>query len=272
MAQNNRVVPSIVFSTGLLLVFQLAVFFVVAARQALEEYAVSFVLTTVGIHLILVTFLLVMRGDFALVPSGRPLRRINIANLLSMFRISSTPSILFYLILSQEYATLRILLVFTGVAFLTDLFDGFLSRRLQQVTRIGRYLDSMSDYGILLVICFAIYHFALISDWFFILVLIRFIGQGVGMGALLVYHGSVESRSTFLGKVAVFATMVTFGLSLLQLVPSICQRMEGVMTTVEFPVAFFLLISFVEKLLLLRNGFRRAIREQRRKRAEHQSA
>ncbi|MFP4302048.1 MAG: CDP-alcohol phosphatidyltransferase family protein [Spirochaetaceae bacterium] len=271
MAENNRLVSSILLSTGLLLAFQLAVFFVVSARQALEEYALGFLLTTVAVHLVLLSFLLLMRDDFSLVPSGRPLRRVNVANLLSMFRISSTPSILFYLILSREYATLRVLLVFTGIAFLTDLFDGFLSRRLGQVTRIGRYLDSISDYGILLVVCFAIYHFDLISDWFFVLVLIRFLGQGIGMGALLLYHGSVESRSTFLGKVAVFATMVTFGLSLLQLLPSISERMERVVRTVEYPVAFFLVVSLLEKLLLLRNGFRRARREQRRKPAEHQS-
>lgn len=271
MTKNNRVVPSILLSTGLLLVFQLTVFLVVAFRQALEEQVLAFAITSVATHLILLAFLLTMRRDFALVPSGRPLERVNLANLLSMFRISSTPSILFYLLLSREYETLRILLLFTGVAFLTDLLDGFLSRRLHQVTRIGRYLDSMSDYGILLVICFAIDHFGLISDWFFVLVLIRFVGQGLGMGALLVYHGSVESRSTFLGKVAVFATMVTFGLSLLQLLPAISESMGRVMRVIEFPVAFLLVVSLVEKLLLLRNGFRRAIREQRRKLSERHS-
>lgn len=261
MAKNNRVVPSILLSTGLLLAFQLAVFFIVASRQEFDEEVTPFVITCIGAHLVLLTFLLVMREDFALVPSGRPLNRVNIANLLSMFRISSTPSILFFLLLTKEYATLRILLFFTGVAFLTDLFDGFLSRRLQQVTRIGRYLDSMSDYGILLVICFAIDYFGLISDWFFLLVLIRFVGQGVGMGALLVYHGSVESRSTFLGKVAVFSTMVTFGLSLLQLLPSIGKTMVEVLWVIEFPVALLLVISLIEKLLLLKEGFRRALRE-----------
>lgn len=261
MATNNRVVPSILLSTGLLLAFQLAVFFIVASRQGLEEQLVPFVISCVGVHLVLLSFLLVMRNDFALVPSGQQLSRVNIANLLSMFRISATPSILFFLILSKEYSTLPILLVFTGVAFLTDLFDGFISRRLQQVTRIGRYLDCMSDYGILLVVCFAIDFFGLISDWFFMLVLLRFVGQGLGMGALLVYHGSVESRSTFLGKVAVFATMVTFGLSLLQLVESIQETMGRVMTALEFPVAFLLIVSLVEKLLLLKEGFRRARRE-----------
>lgn len=261
MAKNNRVVPSILLSTGVLLALQLAVFFIVASRQALQEKVVPFVLSCVAVHLVLLAFLLIMRGDFALVPSGRHLRRINIANLLSMFRISSTPSILFYLMLSKDYGTLPVLLLFTGVAFLTDLFDGFLSRRLHQVTRIGRYLDSMSDYGILLVICFAIDYFGLISDWFFLLVLIRFFGQGLGMGALLVYHGSVESRATFLGKVAVFSTMLTFGLSLLQLLPSIEETMGRVITVLEFPVAVLLVVSLVEKLLLLKEGFRRALRE-----------
>lgn len=272
MAKNNRVVPSILLSTGLLLAFQLAVFFVVAARQALEAQLLAFAITTVAVHLLLLSFLLSMRDDFALISSGRSLDRVNVANLLSMFRISSTPSILFYLILSREHGTLRILILFTGIAFLTDLFDGFLSRRLHQVTRIGRYLDSMSDYGILLVICFAIDHFGLISDWFFLLILARFVGQGLGMGALLLYHGSVESRSTFLGKVAVFATMVTFGLSLFQLVPSVSESMSRVVTALEFPVAFLLLVSLIEKLLLLRNGFRRAMRERRRNLPEHHSA
>lgn len=270
MATNNRVVPSILLSTGLLLAFQLAVFFIVASRQVLEEQLVPFVISCVGIHLVLLSFLLIMRNDFALVPSGRQLDRVNVANLLSMFRISSTPSILFFLILSKEHSTLPILLVFTGAAFLTDLFDGFISRRLRQVTRIGRYLDSMSDYAILLVVCFAIDFFGLISDWFFLLVLARFLGQGLGMGALLVYHGSVESRSTFLGKVAVFSTMVTFGVSLLQLADSLQETMVRVMRVLEYPVAFLLIVSLLEKLLLLKEGFRRARRE-RQNRAIHSS-
>lgn len=263
MAKNNRVVPSIILSTAGLLLFQLLIFFLVASRTALEERVLSFSLVSGAVHLVLAGFLLLMRDDFALVPSGEPLSRVNVTNLLSMFRVSSAPSILFFLILSREHRTLGILLIFTGTAFLTDLFDGFLSRILHQVTRVGSYLDSMSDYGILLVICFAIDRFGLISNWFFAVTLVRFLGQGAGMAALLAYHGSVESRSTFLGKASVFATMVTFGLSLLQLLPELQSGMERAITVIEFPVAALLLLSLGEKILLVRIGFRRAIRRRR---------
>lgn len=219
---------------------------------------VPFTLTTGGVHLVLASFLVLVRDHFALVPSGEPLPKVNLANLLSMFRVSSTPSILFFLLLSKDHGTLGALLVLTAIAFLTDLFDGFLSRRTGHVTKVGSYLDSMSDYGILLTLCFAVSHFGLISPWFFGITLLRFFGQGLAMATLLIYHGSVETRSTGLGKASVFATMITFALSLFELLPGMAETMGAVITIIEFPVGALLLLSFAEKLLLLRIGFRRA--------------
>lgn len=260
-ATNNRVIPSIIIATGALYAFHLTLFRLVLPRPAVDEAWRSFLLSTTLLHLLLLAFLLWRRGDFVLLPSQYPVRRINLSNLLSTFRITSAVSILFYLILIRDYPTLPVLLVMTTAAFLSDLFDGIVSRRFNQVTRIGRYLDSISDYTILLVVCVAIHRFGLISDWFFALLMVRFVGQGVGITALLLYAGRVDIGATFLGKASVFGTMVTLGVSLLQLLPAAGEALATAVGYIEYLAAVTLVVSLLEKALLLLRGFRESRRQ-----------
>jgi cardiolipin synthase len=64
-----------------------------------------------------------------------------IPNLLSAARLALAPYI-FYLLAVREY---RAVLVWFGVAAITDALDGFLARRLGSHSRVGAYLDPLAD-------------------------------------------------------------------------------------------------------------------------------
>ena len=69
---------------------------------------------------------------------------INIPNLLTLFRIFLIPVfvVLFYLPYSWSYAWTAGIFVLAAV---TDWFDGYLARRLNQSTPFGAFLDPVAD-------------------------------------------------------------------------------------------------------------------------------
>jgi CDP-diacylglycerol--glycerol-3-phosphate 3-phosphatidyltransferase len=66
---------------------------------------------------------------------------INIPNLLSLCRLAILPLILFLLISHRGRVAFGVLLLFWA----TDALDGFLARRLNQETELGKILDPLVD-------------------------------------------------------------------------------------------------------------------------------
>ncbi|NOY87998.1 MAG: hypothetical protein GXO93_01235 [FCB group bacterium] len=69
---------------------------------------------------------------------------LRLPNLLSLSRILLTPFIGYYLSLDSPQATI-ICIALLVVAGLTDGFDGYLARRLNQVSQLGIALDPIAD-------------------------------------------------------------------------------------------------------------------------------
>ncbi len=70
--------------------------------------------------------------------------KINIPNLLTIFRILLTPLFIICLFSNYPYAQLWALIIFI-VASVTDAFDGYYARKYNQVTRQGKFLDPLAD-------------------------------------------------------------------------------------------------------------------------------
>lgn len=68
-------------------------------------------------------------------------RLITLPNLLSLSRVLFLPVVLLLLTRHQGYAALALMLL----AWITDALDGYLARRLGQVTDLGRVLDHLVD-------------------------------------------------------------------------------------------------------------------------------
>jgi phosphatidylglycerophosphate synthase len=65
----------------------------------------------------------------------------NIPNLLSLFRVVAAP-VLVLLIFNENETAFKWLLTF---AFFTDMIDGWIARKLHQVSKLGSVLDSLGD-------------------------------------------------------------------------------------------------------------------------------
>lgn len=70
--------------------------------------------------------------------------KINVPNVLTIFRILLTPLFILCLFYEYPYAKLWALIIFI-VASVTDAFDGYYARKYDQVTRHGKFLDPLAD-------------------------------------------------------------------------------------------------------------------------------
>lgn len=68
----------------------------------------------------------------------------NVPNLITTFRLILTP-FLFYLLLQPGTRPKVVGLVVFGVAAVSDLWDGYLARRHEQITDFGRLVDPLAD-------------------------------------------------------------------------------------------------------------------------------
>jgi phosphatidylglycerophosphate synthase len=195
-----------------------------------------------------------MHDHFVLIHTGEKLRSINAANRLTLLRILCIPTVVLVLILSDTHPLLPVLIPLVALIFLTDLLDGLVARGTRQVTRIGKYLDSISDYAILIVVSAVMAWYNILPDWFVILVLFRLVFQWAGMGALLAYQGYVHPTATLLGKTAIFATMFLYGFEVLVLAGKF-HFLRPWINALEYLTAGILCLSLIEKILYLKKSF-----------------
>ena len=77
---------------------------------------------------------------------------LTISNILTISRFILAPVIMYFILNSQQYIALALFLV----ALLTDALDGYLARKLNQSTRLGKILDPISDKILLALVILAI--------------------------------------------------------------------------------------------------------------------
>lgn len=172
----------------------------------------------VGFHLGLGLFLLAASTFFYNVNTGERLSHVNAANKVTLLRISMLPFILFLILAAREFRVAPILIPALAITFLTDLVDGRISRTRNQVTFMGKILDSVSDYALLIVVAVAYYIYNLLPPWLFALILFRLFFQAIGMLFVLLVRKRIEPKPTIFGKIAVATIMILFATEALRLI------------------------------------------------------
>ncbi|MEN6477613.1 MAG: CDP-alcohol phosphatidyltransferase family protein [Rectinema sp.] len=245
---RDSLARSIVLTTSAYFAAQLAIFAAFAVPVGfLREFGPGFLATCIAFHLLLAVVLVLFRADFVKESTGEKLGRINMANRITMARVSTLPTILFLVIAAKDYKIRIPLLVLVVLVFATDFADGYVSRKAQEVTRVGRMLDSASDYSLLIVLSVVFQYYDLIPVWLFILVLVRLGLQAALMGSLALVRRRLEPRSTFLGKVAIAAIMVLYSLEILDLVSG--GLPQWLTMGAEWVVAVILVLSIGDKII-----------------------
>lgn len=218
-------------------------------------YIRLFLFTTAVFHLAILAFLLAFRKDFALVEGGRSLARVNLANEVTLARMSTLPTLLILIVASKEYTIQTPLLVLVALVFVTDFADGWISRASRQVTFMGRMLDAISDYCVLIVLSIVFYYYELIPGWFFWIVIFRLVFQGAGMAFLLMARRAIRTQSTLMGKAAIFSTMALYTFAVLRVV--VRWDLPWVWKSLEYAAGAIVFISIFEKAVLLTAQLRR---------------
>lgn len=133
-----------------------------------------------------------------------------IPNLLSMLRLALVPPFL-VLVIVGDYVSALIVLI---IASFTDLLDGYLARRLNQVTRLGQLLDPAADRLYIFAALLGLAAHGLVPWWIVIVIVARDVFLLV-LGVVLANHGYGPLPVHQLGKVATFALF--FGLPVIML-------------------------------------------------------
>lgn len=137
----------------------------------------------------------------------------NVPNMISAFRIVLVPVFVLVYFTAGQYARYWAALVFL-LAAASDFLDGYLARKLDSISNLGKILDPVGDK--LMTICLVICLIAdrVIPKWIFWFFLVK--DLAVMLGGLF-YRGRMERQvpaSNMVGKTATFA-LFCVGLSIM---------------------------------------------------------
>ena len=151
-----------------------------------------------------------------------------VPNLISILRLAAVPVFVWLLIGENRPLAAAALL---GILGATDWVDGWIARRFNQVSELGKVLDPTADRIMFLVAVFPMMIDESVAVWFGVLTLLR---EGVVAIAALIL-GALGARAlkvTWVGKTSSFGLMFAFPLFLLS------SAVEGAQSTLYEVIAY----------------------------------
>lgn len=139
----------------------------------------------------------------------RTLNKIfTISNILSMSRIIALPFILYLIKYDIENKNL---IIICSLFFLiaTDFFDGYLARKLNQISKLGKILDPIADKVCIITASYLITLYKNFPIWAFIIIVIRELIVLAG-SLILIKKKNFIPTSNIIGKVSVFILSLSF--------------------------------------------------------------
>lgn len=138
-----------------------------------------------------------------------------IPNIISIFRLLlAIPFIYIFLTINTINKRNELILFFIILAFLSDITDGFLARKLNQVSELGKIIDPFADKTLVTIIVFFFWKLNYVDNIYFIIIVLRDI--------LILFGGIFVSKLTnkilmsdYIGKITVFSIGLFFIIVLL---------------------------------------------------------
>ena len=138
--------------------------------------------------------------------------KLNLANLLTLFRIAAIPVVVicFYSALPNARPIAAILF---GIAAITDLIDGWVARRYGQTSRFGEFLDPVADKLMVSIVLVMLVQAD--SGWFEDVIAMIIIGREITISALREWMATIGERAnvkvSMAGKIK--TTLQMFGIA-----------------------------------------------------------
>lgn len=130
-----------------------------------------------------------------------------IPNILSYFRLMLIPLFVYWYLTAQSTQQFFRAAAALGISGLTDLFDGKIARRFNQITELGILLDPVADKLTegAVVLCLATRYF-----WMWLLVALYVVKEGfmAVAGLVLLRRGKKLNGAKWFGKVCTFVFYV----------------------------------------------------------------
>ena len=146
-----------------------------------------------------------------------------IPNILTMGRLLAAPGVaLVFVLLDRPLADWLALILFIGAA-VTDFFDGWLARRLDQVSELGKMLDPIADKVMVIIALMVLVHIHRAAE-LLILPAVLIALREVVISGIREYLGEVKLPVTTLAKWKTTVQMVAIG-CLLAVAPA--HALEG---------------------------------------------
>lgn len=180
-----------------------------------------------------------------------PVRKqmLSIPNLMGYFRIILIPIILWKYLTADSIADYQMAAVIMGISGITDFLDGFVARKFNMITQIGKIIDPVADKLTQLAIVSAL---SVRFHWFIAVVCILIVKEGfmAVMGYILMKRGKMLNGAQWFGKVATaFLYVVMFALILItDIKPTIANTLI-VICAILLMISFILYIPVYKKIL-----------------------
>lgn len=120
---------------------------------------------------------------------------MNTANALTIFRIAVVPFIVALLYFPAPLTCL-LAAIFFLIAILTDLADGFIARRYNQVTNFGKFLDPLADKILIASVLIMLSSLGWVPAWITIIIVVREI-LVTGLRAIAADKGQVIAADRY---------------------------------------------------------------------------
>jgi len=162
-------------------------------------------------------------------------RLVTVPNILSLSRIVLLPVVLLFLFRRQGIAAVAVM----AVSWVTDALDGYLARRLNQVTNMGRVLDHLVDKVWIGTVLICLVY---VSD------LPLFIAAAVILRDILILSGSMVIMKTKGSFVSSDVVGKTTGCAFALMILFYTLRIPALMrytTAVNYTVGVLIAVSFV---------------------------
>lgn len=172
-----------------------------------------------------------------------------IPNILSVIRLILVPVFAWLYIFEENYFQAGIVLL---ISILTDFLDGFIARRFDLITDLGKVLDPIADKLTQLVVLFALITNFPLMIYPFLLLLIKEIVSGV-FRLFVIYRTETVEGAQWHGKVSTFFIFFT---SLVHVfwgnIPEQISNTLIIITLVAMVISF--LLYTIENISALRNS------------------
>jgi CDP-diacylglycerol---glycerol-3-phosphate 3-phosphatidyltransferase len=138
--------------------------------------------------------------------------RLNLANMLTLFRMAAIPVVVICFYAPIPHARPIAAIIF-GIAAVTDFIDGWVARRFNQQSRFGEFLDPVADKLMVSIVLVMLVQAE--SGWFEDIIAMIIIGREITISALREWMATIGERAnvkvSMIGKVK--TTLQMFGIA-----------------------------------------------------------